>query len=202
MDSDNAVPWLWLARQARASHDGVAEADAFRHAAQAHEVDSYSDSLFSFAEPKLPQDTTPLERSYLAIEVIGVEAAMQAPQYRVASQHCSGDAIRDGSVRQQCASLAELFVTKGTNLLDLGIGKSIGARVGWPERRVNELAEEQHALMQEIMQLTPSDDGTLWTCDAVNRLNAYVSQRARVGELGAARDALKTDHEAPSEQAP
>ena len=114
MDPDNAVPWLLLAGKARARQDSAAEADAFSHAATAHKIDSYSDSVFAFAEPELPQDVTPLERSYLAIEVIGVEAAIRSPQYSVASQHCSSDAMQDSNVRQQCNSLAELLVTKGT----------------------------------------------------------------------------------------
>jgi len=195
MDPDNAVPWLLLAGKARARHDSAAEADAFSNAATAHKIDSYSDSVFAFAEPELPQDVTPLERSYLATEVIGVEAAIRSPQYSVASQHCSSDAMQDSNVRQQCNSLAELLVTKGTNLLDLGLGKTIGARAGWPTKRVNELVQEQHALMQAIVQQTPSDNDKLWTCDAVSRVNAYVVQRVQQGELGAARDVLERSGE-------
>jgi hypothetical protein len=190
MDPDNAVPWLLLAGKARGRHDSAAETDAFSHAATAHKSDSYSDSVFAFAEPELPPDITPLERSYLATEVIGVEAAIRAPHYSVASQHCSSDAMQDSTVRQQCDSLAELLVTKGTNLLDLVLGKTIGARAGWPSERVKELVLEQHALMQAIMQQTPADNDKLWTCDAVSRVNAYVVQRVRQGELGAARDVL------------
>jgi hypothetical protein len=195
MDPDNAVPWLLLAGKARASHDSAAAADAFSHAATAHKIDAYSDSVFAFAEPELPQDVTPLERSYLAIEVIGVEAATGLSHYSVANQHCSSDAMQDSTVRQQCDSLAELLVTKGTNLLDLGIGKTIGARAGWPSERVKELVLEQHALMQAIMLQAPSDNDKLWTCDAVKRVNAYVIQRVRLGELGAARDVLQRSGE-------
>jgi hypothetical protein len=196
MDPDNAVPWLLLAGAARTRHDNAAETDAFSHAAKAHKVDSYSDSVFAFAEPELPQDVTPLERAYLAIEVIGVEAAIGSSQYHVASGYCSSDAIQDSNVRQQCDSLAELLVTRGTNLLDLGVGSTIGARAGWPTKRVNELLQDQHALMQAIVQQRPSGaDGKLWTCDAVSRLNAYVVQRVRLGELGAARDALERSGE-------
>jgi hypothetical protein len=195
MDPYNAVPWLLLAGKARARHDSAAEADAFRHAATAHSIDSYSASVFAFAEPELPQDATPLERYYLAAEVIGVEAAIGLLQYSVASRHCSNDAMQDSIVRQQCNSLAELLVTKGTNLMDLGLGKTIGARAKWPSERVNELALEQDALMQAIMQQTPSDNDKLWTCDAVSRVNSYVVQRVRLGELGAARDALKRSGE-------
>jgi hypothetical protein len=201
MDPDNAVPWLLLAGKARARHDSAAETEAFSHATTAHKIDSYSDSVFAFAEPELPQDVTPLERSYLATEVIGVEAAIRLPQYSVASQHCSSNAMRDTTVQQQCNSLAELLVTKGTNLLDLGLGKTIGARAGWPSERVEKLVLEQHALMQAIMQQTPSADDKMWTCDAVSRVNAYVIQRVRLSELGAAHDVLERSGETVEEMA-
>ena len=191
LDSDNAVPWLLLAGKAQARHDNSAEADAFKHVASAHKIDSYSDSLFAFAEPELPRDVTPLERSYLAIEVIGVEAALRSPEYSIASRHCSSDAMKDGTVRQQCNSLAELLVTKGGNLLDLSVGKAIGARAGWPSERLEELGQERDALMWTIMQQTPADNDELWTCEGVSRLNAYLAQRVQQGELRAAQEALE-----------
>jgi hypothetical protein len=182
---------LLLAGKARGRHDRAAEADAFSHVAAAHKTDSYSGSVFAFAEPELPPDVTPLERAYLATEVIGVEAAISDAHYSVAGQYCSSDAMQYSTVRQQCDSLAELLVTKGTNLLDLGLGTTIGARAGWPSERVKELVLEQHALMQAIMQQAPADNDKLWTCDAVSRVNAYVVQSVRQGELGAARDVLE-----------
>ncbi len=194
IDSDNAVPWLFLAAKPRAAHDGAAEASAFRAAARAHRVDSYSDSVYTFAATELPQDVTPLERAYFAIEVTGVEAAMVSPQYGTV-QHCSIDAVQDGDVRQQCDSLAELLVGKGTTLLDLGVGRTLGARAGWSNARISELMQEQRALMQAIRQATPSDNDEFWTCDGVSRMNRYMTQRARLGELGAARDALERSGE-------
>jgi hypothetical protein len=201
IDPDNAVPWLLLAGKARSRHDSAAEAAAFSHAATAHKIDSYSDSVYTFAEAELPQDVTPLERSYLATEVIGVEAAIALPQYSVASQHCSTNAMQDSSVQQQCKSLAELLVIKGPNLLDLGLGKTIGARAGWSSERVKEIALEQQALMLSIIQQTPSDNDTMWTCDAVSHANAYLIQRVRLGEVGAARDVLERSGETVEEMA-
>jgi hypothetical protein len=195
LDSDNAVPWLLLAGEAQARHDSPAEADAFKHVASAHKIDSYSDSLFAFAEPELPRDVTPLERSYLATEVIGVETAIGLPEYSIASRHCSSDAMKDSTVRQQCNSLAELLVMRGTNLLDLNLGKTIGARAGWPSKRLEELGQERDALMWTIMQQTPADNDELWTCEGVSRLNGYLAQRVQRGELGAARDALERSGE-------
>jgi hypothetical protein len=196
IDPDNALPWLLLAANARVSHDDAAEVDAFSHAAKAHKVDAYSDSLFAFSAPELPQDLTPLARAYFATEVIGIEAAVGAPQYGIATQHCSREDMQDSNVRQQCASVAELLVRKGPTLLDLGVGRIIGARAGWPSDRVNGLLQEQHALMQAIVQVTPSDDNDrLWTCETVSQLNAYMVQRVRLGEIGAAREALERSGE-------
>lgn len=200
IDPDNAEPWLLIAGKARARHDSAAEADAFSHAATAHKIETYTDSLFAFAEAELPQDTTPLERAYLATEVIGVEAGSRLP-YGIVAHHCSGAAQQDSTVRQQCDSLAELLVTKGTNLLDLVVGTGIGAHAGWPSERIQALVQEQHALMQATMQQTPSDTDMLWTCDAVGRLNAYMVQRVRLGELGAARDILERSGESVEEMA-
>lgn len=191
LDADNAVPWLLAARQARARNDATTEAAAFSRAANAHKTDGYNFSLYAFAEPELPSDATPLDRAYLAVELIGIESAVGSLQYHSASLHCSDAAMQDDGVRQQCAAVAELFVSKGTNLLDLGFGARLGARAGWPKARVASLMDERDALMQVIEQVGPGNSDDQWTCDDVSRGNAYMNQWARWGELGAARDALE-----------
>jgi len=191
LDPDNAVPWLLLAGKARDRHDDAAEAQAFGRAAQASMSDSYVFSMYAFGEPELPSDLTPAQRSYLAVDVIGIEAATGQAEFSAASKHCSTEAMRDSNVRQQCSSLAELWVTRGTTLLDFGMGASIGARAGWPAQRVNDLKMELHALMQVIGETESAGDGDTWSCEAVQRSNAYVSRMARMGEMGAARDALE-----------
>jgi hypothetical protein len=194
IDADNAVPWLLLAGKAQEGHDSAAAANAFRQATKAHQYDAYNDSLYSFAEPEMPPDATPLERSYLATEVIGVESTLRSP-YGPTTRRCSADAVQDPDIRQQCNALAELLVNHGTSLIDFSVGRNIGARVGWPKERVDGLALEQYALTQAIIEVTPSDNDNLWTCDSVRRLNAYMVQRARLGELGAGRDILERSGE-------
>jgi hypothetical protein len=195
MDPDNAAPWLLIAGKARAQHDEAAEAAAFSHAAAAHKIDDYSDSLFAFAEAQLPQDVTPLERSYLAIEVIGVQSAVGRPTYSIAARHCPHDGMADDAARRECDSLAELLVTKGGTLLDLGVGTAIGERAGWSSERVKRLREQQHALMQVFVELEPPDSDGFWACDAVNHRNAYLTERVRIGELAAVRDMLERSGE-------
>ncbi len=197
-DADNAVPWLALAAKARRENDSAAEAAAIDHAAQAHQYESYSWSLSSFAEPAIPSDVTAAERWYLAVEMIGWEAAMQMP-YRPLFQYCSGDAMKDAAVRRRCNALAELLVAKATTLVDFSVGKSLGARAGWPAERIGNLTQQFNASMQAISQATSSDPDHQWSCDSVARGNAYMSEWSRLGELGYAREAIERSGETVAE---
>jgi hypothetical protein len=201
LDPDNAVPWLLLAGKARDQHDDAAEAAAFGRAAKASMSDAYLYSIYAFAEPELPSDLTPTQRSYLAVEVIGIEAATAHGEFNAASKHCSTEALQDSNVRQQCSSLAQLWVTRGTTMLDFGMGTSIGARAGWPAQRVNDLRMELDALMQGISGTESASADDTWSCDAVQRSSAYVSRMARMGEIGAARDELERSGETVPELA-
>jgi hypothetical protein len=198
MDTDNAVPWLLLAAKARARNDMAGEAAAFSQAARANRADAYNFSIYGYAESELPADVTPLERWSLTIEVLGVESAIASSPYGGALKHCSADSMQDRDVREQCGALAELLVDKGTTLADFGVGITIGDRAGWAKTRVAKLAEERDALMQSVMQATPTGERDLWTCDGVSRGNAYMGQWARVGEMHAARDLLDRSGEAVS----
>jgi hypothetical protein len=107
-------------------------------------------SLLAYAEPELTPDTTPLERWWLAVESIGIEAAFGMHQYGIAARHCSSVAVQDSDVQQQCSDLAEIFVDKGTNLLDFTVGTNMGARAGWTKERVAALKQKADALMQAL----------------------------------------------------
>jgi hypothetical protein len=132
MDADNAAPWLLLAGQARAKNDMAAEADAFDRAAQAHRINSYSDSLSGVAESELPTDATALERWYFSIELIGIESASVLPQYSVASKHCSVEAMQD---------------SQRVQLGEVGAARDALERSG---ESVQELAQKQKEFIEKI----------------------------------------------------
>jgi len=182
VDPDNAVPWLALAAEARGRGDAGAE------------TTGYTDSLFGYAEPAIPPDATAVDRSFLAMEVIGVEAAMLLP-YNIASKHCSAAAIADDGVKAQCNALAELLVGRGDTLFDVIAGGNLGARVGWPAQRVSALIQRRKALQQAIAQSTPSGNDDLWTCRGAQLLNGWMDRRHRLGEMGAAAEALERSGE-------
>jgi hypothetical protein len=109
--------------------------------------------------------------------------------------------VQDIDVRRQCSALAELMVSKGTSLLDVSLGLSIGARAGWSRPRVAALKQEHNALLQAITQATPSREDELWTCSGVQRINTYFADKARLGEVGAAREALERSGETAQDMA-
>lgn len=197
-DSDNAVPWLQLAAKARREGGGAAEAAAMAHAAQAHQFEPYNWSLFSFAQAAMPDDVTAADRWVLTTEVIGVEAAMPMP-YQLLFQYCSRGAQSDVAVVRQCNALAELMVNNSGTLLDLSVGKGLGARVGWPAERVDKLTQEVKASMWAINEMTGSDPKQQWSCDSVARGNAYMSQLDELGERGLARQAIERSGESVAE---
>jgi hypothetical protein len=205
IDPDNAVPWLLVAGKARDQKDAAAEADAVKHAAKAGKADLYNFSLLAYAEPEMPKDATPLERWWLSVETIGIEAAMSMRQYGIATKYCSTAAMQDSDVQQQCSDLAEVFVTKGTNLIDLSVGANMGARAGWSKERVAVLKQERDALMQAQMQAqmqaAPTGVDNQWTCSAVDLGNAYVREAAQLGELRTTHQLLERSGETVAELA-
>ncbi len=201
LDPDNAAPWLLVAGKAKAEGNAVAAADAYSHAAKAGKVDSYNFSLLAYAEPELPLDATPLERWYLAVDANGIQATIQMHQYRIASTHCSAVSLQDNALRKQCSELADVFTSMGTNLIDFGFGAGLGRRAGWPEERVARLFRERDALMQVMMQATPTGVNNQWNCRAVELGNAYVRELVQLGELGAGREALDRSGETVQELA-
>jgi hypothetical protein len=194
LDPGNAVPWLSLAAAARANHDAAAEADAFARAAAAGSINAYNWFLLSYAETDMPRETTPLERQFLSVQIMGVMAALPTP-YGIASKHCTAEALLQADVHEECNALAELMVRQGTTLLDLGFGKGLGARLGWPKQRVDALEQERDALLGAAVLEVPHDAKEGWSCSAAERTNAYLGRFDALGELGAAREILERSGE-------
>jgi hypothetical protein len=199
-DADNAVPWLQLAAKARREGDAAAEGAAFARAAQAHQYESYNWSLLSFAQASMPSDVTPTERWILSWQIIGVEAAMVMP-YQPQFRYCSADALANPVVHAQCSSLAELMVKKSANILESSVGNSLGARIGWPQERVDKMKEEVKASLEVLNQEITSDPKQPYGCDSVAKGNAYMAQWGELGERGLARQAIERSGESVAELA-
>jgi len=186
LDSDNAIPWMLLGNQARSRGDQDAEAAAFMEAAKATRVDSYGDSLFGFAQTEIPADATPLERSFVAEDLLDYEAAWPEPQYdSFAQDYCMTSSLPDPGARQTCDALAQLLVSKGTKISDIWLGMKLGSRVGWSPARIEDLDREIRAL-----SISHPLIDEYWDCFNVGLFNDYMALRAQLGEVGTARSDL------------
>jgi hypothetical protein len=183
VDPSNASPWILIAQDARKKNDTQAEATAFAKAADAHNIDNYSDSLLSYGLSELPQGITPAEKMSLAIELIGYEAASGGAGLSEISRYCSDAAVRQDETHAECGAIADLLISRGSTLLTFSVGVRIGARVGWSPERLQSLSQEREALYA----LLPKDAYGM-SCEYVNRTNEFFDKRAQLGELGALRE--------------
>ena len=190
MDPSNAVPWLMLSGYEHARGNVAAEADAFARASEATKVDDYTWSLFAFAKSEMPSDMTPLERWESTVDLGGIEGTMAQPQYRVASTRCAAASPQDRKLYEQCNTLAETFVTKGSTLIDFSIGITLGTHSGWAATRIANLRQERDAMVEAAQQASMPPDGNEWSCEGVRLGNAYMEEWSQLGDLGAAREII------------
>jgi hypothetical protein len=183
LDPDNGVPWLLAAQVARSKSDTQAESLAFTKAANAHKIDDYSGSLFSYGLTELPRGLLPAQKMALAIKLIGIEAAWGTPALSEINRYCSDAALKRDDTRAECGDVAELLVSHSTDILTFTVGLRLGGRVGWSPERVKSLWQER----DQLYGLLPNESSGI-SCDFVNRMNAYLDMRAQLGELGSLRE--------------
>jgi hypothetical protein len=114
-------------------------------------------------------------------------------------RYCSRESVSDATLLRQCNAMADLLVNKSKTLLELGLGKSLGARIGWPAEVTDKLTQEIRASMEALSQTSPSGPEEQWTCDSVARGNAFMSDWDRLGERGLAKEAIERSGETVAE---
>jgi hypothetical protein len=182
LDPNNAAPWLAMAQEARDAGDATLEAADMAYAARAQKIETSGEVMFSLARPEMPQDLSPLEKYWTAIEFIGHEAASVTP-FGELMHYCSTSAIQQENVRGQCDALATVLVNGGPTLLEFSIGQRLGARVGWSQQRLSELSDERGALIK----LVPAEGPNPWSCQTLSRENTFFEKRMELGEMQALR---------------
>lgn len=195
LDPDNAAPWLELAA-AYAWSDPKAASAAVDHAAQAHQLDFYNDSLLTAALSGMPPETTELEQAVFLAGLIGHNSADSSDRGSLsfATNYCRY-ALSAASLLKPCEALAELFAQHAHNMLELAVAAHLGAEVGWPGPRINAIHQENAAIIRfQLGGLLPS-----WSCAAVRALNTFARLQGQSGELGAVRE--ETSHSAQSSSA-
>ena len=84
--------------------------------------------------------------------------------------------------------------------MDLMIGRSLGARIGWPLQRVQALTEKANAYVQVASEATPGLVDQ-WSCSGVQRGNAYIAKLTRLTEIEVMQESLEQSAETVPELA-
>ena len=186
IDPDNAAPWLYLADQVVAG--GGDPSEALQRAARARHNHTHWAALHGLVMAAQPSAVPPLERLLMSVEVIGVQAA-EVPPLNATVKYCSTAELRSGNRRQTCEALADLLVNRGDTLLDLGVGRAVGEKLGWSADRVAALRDEGLALM--ALQTEQLAGKQPYSCASAEILMAHFAQVTRLGELVAMRELLR-----------
>ncbi len=191
LDPDNAVPWLYVAADAGDRREAPTAAEALFRVSRAARSDAHWGALTGLVLAKLPPELPILDKVALAGEVLSLEAEALMP-FVPASQYCSVAEVRDANRQQVCSAMAEVLVNKGSSLMDVALGTSIGQRAGWPAERLAALQDERDALLQLNDQ---SAVPQRWSCTGLVRTLNQLTEMGQHGELGAMRRALKQSPE-------
>lgn len=162
--------WLLLAAADAGKRD-----EALRRAASAPGM-GVIPSLTPAVEDAAPPDLPPYLLQELLVHALGVESALVDPAMFGAFHHCR---TASKEQRDSCAALADVLHQRGTDLLTLGLARSIGGLHGWsPERTARAKADE--ALL--TAQFPKFDEDQPYGCANVQRTRDYFRERATLGE--------------------
>lgn len=184
VDPDNAVPWLIQAE--RAPHGDVAEA-MFR-VSRAKQIKTYWAALLPLVMGAQPAGVSPLDRSLMAVDLVGLQAAWPIPQGGV-PQFCSATALADANRRETCEAITELLVSRSDALVYTTVGLGLAQRLGWPADRVAALRDEIDAGLQ--VQSQRAQGAEPLSCSSVEALLNHFTDVARGGEREALRAAMR-----------
>ncbi len=155
LDADNAVPWNFVAAQARQRNDDATVREAMHRIGQARRSHVGWGDTLKLVIDHAPADEALLEGSLALVgSVVSVQASWVLPGYQAITQFCKSEAVLDGNRRQTCSAIAEVLTEKSDTMLEQAIGTGIGQRAGWPEARVEALKKERDEVTQAMGLLT------------------------------------------------
>jgi hypothetical protein len=176
LDPGNAAPLLRMADAALERGDMQAVADALHRASLAplmkHRELGFA--ALALADPSFIAATE--AAAMLGTAVIGVQLALPLSGHPALRKHCARAAVAaDANRRLLCDSLATLLTERGDTLLDVNLGRRIGADVGWPPERVELIAARQHHHMMnwptQAPAAMPSCDGARWVAQQIEQIS-------------------------------
>lgn len=159
IDSDNAVPWLWIAARASSSGDPQGAERALAKASMASRFDEYTSTVSTIALSALPGDIAPLDKAVAGSDLISSLLFGAPPPPGI----CSGIEVQQPLRKQQCTVIANDFANKGSAALDALFAWNLASGLGFPADRLAKLAMEARNDSTALTAHNPwtyTDDGS------------------------------------------
>jgi hypothetical protein len=193
LEPNNAVPWLYVAREAAKRGTLATRDEALFRASRAQTSDSHWSTFVAHMLQSSAQGSQPLEIQTAADRTgLGWFGTSDAPAPSVYPQvynFCSADAVADPNRRQVCSDLAEVMTERADRPVTLFVGSKVANNVGWPPDRLRILQDRMAAY-------TKIDQTSLWSpenagsCDFLRSVHSWVSDALRYGQVGAYQRAI------------
>ncbi len=178
-DPGNAFPWLFAA--GRDNLDARLRTRYVDSALASNFVRGTWGALVPVMARAAPPNEAPLDRSVRFFESMSADLFVSTALGGVLG-HCSEAALRNGARRQQCEYLAAFLGERSDDLLHARLGTAIGKRLGWSKDRLDRLNADQETLQHAV-----PDGESIGGCAGLARAEAYFTDVAKYGELGALR---------------
>lgn len=179
LESENAIPWLFIAGAAQTRKDAVARDDALQRASKAAYSDYHNRSMLALiGHPAVRSQDTGTRLAVMS-KLTGVWAAFAIPNLTAIGQACSEAAMSDPERRQMCSDLGRVFTERGSDLLLFSMGIRLGERAGWPAQQLSALRDRRDAAFQ-VTGVIPAN---VWSCESMRKHEAHLEGLVRHGEL-------------------
>jgi len=201
IDSDNAMPWMWIASRAEMNGNFALADEALGHAANASRLQSYVGAMRVAALDVLPPDVTPLEKAMAGVDLQSI-ARIGSPFGGMLSL-CSEEALQGAQRNEQCSSILNLLSTQGSTFLDVAEAAILSKRLGRPEDKNLELQNERDLYSHEANTSYPWNQmhaAQGFRCENLQRYDDFIDQLAAHG--GNERAAMKATIEAQRKSIP
>ena len=148
IEPDNAAPWLYEAGLAARRKDAKALDEALLRASKAQALRLHHEAPLRFTDHSILRTEDPATTAMAYQELVGMVAALPAPDLQTAVQYCGASATMDGSRRLLCSDLAAVLAERSSALISMQIGVRIGERAGWSPERVAAVRDRLNAINQ------------------------------------------------------
>ena len=185
IDSDNGMPWLWIAAKAQRAGDQQEVEEALAKASTASRIEGYGSMLTALAIAALPSASAPLEKAVAGTTAISMNAV--GTPFEIMSL-CSVTAIQQTVRNQECSAIATTLAKRGSTLIDLLLAARMADRLAFPPETRSALSAESLSARAYSAKISPwriPSEGSEFRCERILAYDRYIDSLRGGSERGA-----------------